>query len=92
MSIVRILSLYLIYLDTYDKQILQNSNVNPDFLRKNIFENKKSVSDISDGSDSNKEKNTIEISYDNPLIAESVLDGYNYDPKIIDAIYRFERN
>jgi len=35
-------------------------------------------------------QNNTEIVYDNPLITESDLAGYNYDPKIINAIYRFE--
>jgi hypothetical protein len=76
--------------DTSDKQNLQNSTIIQDFLTKNNFYNKKSISDISDVSDSILDQNIQEIPYDNPLITESDLAGYNYDPKIINAIYRFE--
>ncbi|HET9806251.1 MAG TPA: hypothetical protein VFP49_05040, partial [Nitrososphaeraceae archaeon] len=77
--------------DTSDKQNLQNLNGNSfSNITKNIFDNKKSVSDISDVSDSILDQSIQEISYDNPLISKSDLIGYNYDPKIINAIYRFE--
>ena len=76
--------------DTTDKQNLKNSEKPYSNITKNIFNNKKSVSDISDISDSIIDQKTTEIVYDNPLIAESDLIGYNYDPKIINAIYRFE--
>lgn len=76
---------------TSDKQNLQNSNEKPySNIKKMYCNNKKSVSDVSDISDSILDQKTTEIVYDNPLIAESDLIGYNYDPKIINAIYRFE--
>lgn len=80
--------------DTSDKQNLINSNKNSfSNITKNIFDNKKSVSDISYVSDSILDQNIQEIAYENPLISESDLSiGGPYDPEIINNIDRVHPN
>jgi hypothetical protein len=80
--------------DTTDKQNFVNLNATSfSNFSKNIFNYKKSVSDVSDVSDSCLFQNTRKILYNNPLISESDLSICGpYDPEIINNIDRVHPN